>query len=366
MIKILIRKIIPPSHRDFIKFRVIKISFYLKFCRILKSLIVTKKKLVRCLINIKDLEKKISFFFLIFDYQRLYGSFKNINRARKFYLRLLTKSKLEKNIDKIISAKIELGDFDNIDNIDSIKDVNQKLLVNFINNKQNQNFNIINKNFYKLINNKSIAVVGPAKSFIHNGKEIDEFDYVVRINVLPSNKTELTLDKPETGMRTDIIYYNDSMVINWEKLIMNPKNIAWNVFKNEKNYEKYIETTGKETCSWQSGLNFKTGGGANMILNILFDLLKYNPKEIKIFNADFWYNGFNYMKSYQDHIKMNNDQRLFVKELRQHDAFFNYQIVKKILNNKKVKIDKVGLEPMNVGIEAYAKKLDKFFENDTY
>ncbi len=366
MIKVLLRKIIAPSQRDFIRFRIIKIIFYFKFCRILKSLIITKKKLVGCLINKKDIEKKISVSYLIFDYQRLFGSFKNINRTRKFYLRLLTKSKLEKNVHNIISAKIELGDFENIVNIENIKDVNQKLLVNFINNKQNHNFDIINKNFYKLINNKSIAVVGPAKSLIHNGKEIDDFDYVVRINVLPSDKTKLILDKPETGLRTDIIYYNDAMVISWEKLIMNPKNIAWNVFKNKKNYEKYIETTGTKTCSWQSGLNFKTGGGANMVLNILFDLLKYNPKEIKIFNADFWYNGFNYMKSYQDHIKMNNDQRLFVKELRQHDAFFNYQIVKKILNNKKVKIDKVGLEPMNVGIEAYAKKLDKFFENDTY
>ena len=65
---------------------------------------------------------------------------------------------------------------------------------------------------------------------------------------------------------------------------MSSKNNTCNVFKNKKNSEKYIDKTKTETCSTQNTLDFLRGSitaSSLMVPNILFDLLKYNPKKIK-------------------------------------------------------------------------------------
>ena len=50
--------------------------------------------------------KEIKISFLIFEYHKLYGSFTNINKTRKYYLKLISNQKLiEKNISEIISTK---------------------------------------------------------------------------------------------------------------------------------------------------------------------------------------------------------------------------------------------------------------------
>ena len=375
MIKVFIRKITKPDHRDYIRFRLIKIQIYCKICKILKSLIITNKILIAYLINEKNLQKKIKISYLIFEYQRLYGNFKNINKIRKFYLKLIAKDKMgENNIDEIISAKIELGKFKNLRkqisiNTNEVKRINQKLLLDFFENKENENMNIVNKNFFKEINNKTIAIVGPGNPLSENGEEIDRHDYIVRINILLSGKAALTLDKYKTGLRTDIIYYNDDMVNRWENIIMSPKNIFWNVFKNKKNCDKFIDSSKKESCSNQTTLNFLMGSttaSPMMLPNILFDLLKYNPKKIKIFNIDFYLSGFNYMHGYKNLINKARNEKSFVKELRNHDAFFNYELIKLFLNNKKIEIDKMGMMPLKMDCRDYASKLHECFSKYTY
>lgn len=375
MIKVLIRKITKPDHRDYIRFRLIKIKIYCKFCKILKSLIITNKILTAYLINEKNLQKKIKISYLIFEYQRLYGNFKNINKIRQFYLKLIAKNKIsENNIDEIISAKIELGKFENLRkqisiNTNEIKRVNQRLLLDFFENKENENMNIVNKNFFKKINNKTIAIVGPGNPLSENGEEIDKYDYIVRINILLSGKAALKLEKFKTGLRTDIIYYNDDMVNRWENIIMNPENIFWNVFKNKKNCDKFIDSSKKKSCSNQTTLNFLMGSttaSPMMLPNILFDLLRYNPKKIKIFNIDFYFNGFNYMKGYTNLINKERNEKSFVKELRKHDAFFNYKLIKLFLNNKKIEIDNMGMAPLKMNSYDYAFRLHKNFSKHTY
>jgi hypothetical protein len=78
-------------------------------------------------------------------------------------------------------------------------------LVNYSDNVLNYFFNEYNKLFYKYIEGKTIALVGPAQSIIGTGKGniIDKFDLVVRLNKsipLPSNI------KDDIGSRSDIIY----------------------------------------------------------------------------------------------------------------------------------------------------------------
>lgn len=375
MIKVLIRKITNPDHRDYIRFRLIKIKIYCKLSKILKRLIITNKILIAFLINEKNIQKRIEVSYLIFEYQRLYGNFINISKTRKFYLKLISKKKVcENNINEIISAKIELSNLKGLRNIislntDKIKKINQKLLLDFFENKENENMDVVNKSFYKKIYNKTIAVVGPASPLANKGEQIDKHDYIVRVNTLITRKVPGILDKSKTGLRTDIIYYNDDMVNRWGNIIFNSENIYWNVFKNKKNCEKFINLSKNKSCSNQTTLDFLNGSttaGAMMIPNILFDLLKYNPKKIKIFNVDFYFNGFNYMRGYKNLINKARNEKRFVKELRKHDAFFNYKLIKLFLNNKKIEIDKMGMVPLKMNSCDYALKLHKNFSKHTY
>jgi len=59
---------------------------------------------------------------------------------------------------------------------------------------------------YEYLKNKSVALVGPARSLKNSGKGeyIDSHDFVVRLN---HAKTDFAED---TGLRTDIVYYNGS------------------------------------------------------------------------------------------------------------------------------------------------------------
>ncbi len=375
MIKVLIRKITKPDHRDYVRFKLIKIKIYCKLCKILKNLIITNKKLIAYLINEKNLKKRIKISYLIFEYQRLYGNFKNITKTRNFYLKLISKKEVcENNINEIISAKIELGKFKGLRDIISIntnkkKKINQMVLLDFFENKENKNIDIIDINFYNKIYNKTIAVVGPASPLSENGEQIDRYDYIVRVNTLIGGKVPITLDKSKTGLRTDIIYYNDDMVNRWCDIIMSPENVHWNVFKNKKNCEKFINLSKNKSCSNQTTLDFLNGSttaGAMMIPNILFDLLKYNPKKIKIFNVDFYLSGFNYMKGYKNYINKARNEKRFVKELRKHDAFFNYKLIKLFLNNKRIAIDKMGMIPLKMNSHDYASRLHKHFSKHTY
>jgi hypothetical protein len=280
----------------------------------------------------------------------------------------------ENNINEIISAKIELGKFKGLRDIISIntnkkKKVNQRVLLDFFENKENKNMDIIDINFYNKIYNKTIAVVGPASPLSENGEQIDRYDYIVRVNTLIGGKVPITLDKSKTGLRTDIIYYNDDMVNRWCDIIMSPENVHWNVFKNKKNCEKFINLSKNKSCSNQTTLDFLNGSttaGAMMIPNILFDLLKYNPKKIKIFNVDFYLSGFNYMKGYKNYINKARNEKRFVKELRKHDAFFNYKLIKLFLNNKRIAIDEMGMIPLKMNSHDYASRLHKHFSKHTY
>ena len=321
------------------------------------------------------MEKKIIFLSKFYKYQKLYGSFQKILKTRKIFLKLIEKQEPQKkNIDEIISAKIELGKFNQL-NEKYYKFTSKefadkyKLLINFFKSREEPFPRLFNNKFLEFIKNKSIAIVGPADSKIDNGDEIDNYDIVVRINILISGEESIKIDSKKMGSRTDIIYYNSDMVLRWKNNIFNSKNEVWIVFKDKKFYDDYLNFSKTERASYQSTLSFikdPTGASAMMIPNVIFDLLKYNPKKIKIFNTNFYFDGFNYIDGIKKKINIKRNESYFVKEFRKHDAFFNYNLIKNLFQNQKIEIDKVGEKALKVDTRTYSKELDKHFEKFTY
>ena len=82
---------------------------------------------------------------------------------------------------------------------------NSQLMPYYNDSLLNHYFNQYDKMFVKYIENKSVALVGPAQSILNtnNGHIIDKFDMIVRLNKSLPLPDHL---KNDIGTRTDIIY----------------------------------------------------------------------------------------------------------------------------------------------------------------
>ena len=158
-----IKIIIPPYTRD-------KIRFSFKKLKILFKLLILDLKILH---NNKNSDFKIYSRFKNIDslclYNKYFGSFLNICLIRKLKINLDFNNMDKLNHKSKISLLFEKGKFDELSNL--IKNINNEsvnfkkfyLFNIFINRHDVNNENtkgMLDQNFYKLINSKSIAIVG--------------------------------------------------------------------------------------------------------------------------------------------------------------------------------------------------------------
>lgn len=368
----LIKLIIPPYTRD-------KIRFSFKKLKILFKLLILDLKILQ---NNKDSDfskyvtnsKTLDSLYL---YNKYFGSFLNICLIRKLKINFDFNNIDRLNLKSKISILFEKGKFDELSNL--IKNKNNKnidlkkfnLFNIFINRNDLDNENtkdILDQNFYKLINNKSIAIVGPGNNLIKNGREIENFDLIVRTN-FTSGKI---LDKELVGLRTDISYYNDAYWIDNKSSILKTNKKIFKIFKTRKIYEKFLNENSSKNDNHRlinSTLDIFSNysSSSHAIPNIIFDIKLYNPSKIKVFNSNQYYSGLSYYKSYQD-LRKNKifGLDLASKEVRLHDPFFNYHIIKNFYENDIMELDKFSEEPLIAGEIEFAKRLDFYFKSFTF
>jgi hypothetical protein len=367
MIKNICRKILKPQQRDYIRYKFIKFFFIIKFICRFRIINITNKSILRKLYKLNLLEKIIYCKYL-FEYQKLFGSFKKMLNLRYIYSLLILKginNFLDKNevlrcliylekfeLAKLILKKIKNKKFDDLNFFIDLVNNNEK----FIKIKP-----VPKKNFLKLIQNNNIAVVGSGNSNFEVGFEIDNYDIVVRTNY--TNK--LKLNPITMGSKTDVTYFNSATAkFNMEEILKLDDNI-WKVFKNKNDYNldlKYKKIKNSKYIDHHLKYLEFLGSSFNAIPNIVFDIIRYNPKKIKIFNSNFFYTGHDYNQSYFIN-NLNKNNYIFYKELKKHDPVFNYKIFQILLNNNNIELDKYSLAPFEAGKINYAKKLDLIFKS---
>jgi hypothetical protein len=381
LLKKIIKKILNSEQRDWLRYRTVKISYYINnfFKTFSLKFPFDKKK-----INYKKLnniiKKNLNIVFFYYYYNKFFGSYKNINYFRNLCLKILSTTENNTLLYSKINSCLELSLFEKVRDI--LKRENKvshryKNKVNIIlkiisnQNPSKEVFisNLKNKEdikYFNLINQKRIALVGPCNNKNKHGQEIDKFDLVVRTNFTDVIK----LDKDRTGLRTDITYYNDMYWIDHKVRILELNNNIWKNFKSQNFYKKYkkesknsINSRTFERLDFLSNLR----SGCYSIANILFDLLLLNPKIIKIFNCDFYNNGSGYFPTYQflrkEKIHIDN---ILGKEIRHHDPFFSFNLIKILTNSKKVVLDKSLKKYIAYSNYKYEKNLDKYFGKFTY
>ena len=202
----------------------------------------------------------------------------------------------------------------------------------------------------------------------NTGNEIDSFDIIIRTN----HTNEKTLDESKHGSRTNIVYFNDGYWVDHKNQVLNLNKAIWKVFKTKKIYDQFLKIKDENDLNTRvidlTLDNFSNlSASAHAIPNIVFDIKKFSPKRIKVFNADQYYHGLNYYNSYQD-LRKNKifNIELASKELRLHDPFFGYHLLHNFEKRQIIEMDNFSKVPLSVGEVEFSKKLDHNFKNLTF
>lgn len=209
--------------------------------------------------------------------------------------------------------------------------------------------------FYNYICGKSIAIVGPASNGIKHGNEIDNFDIVVRLNYSGNDRRP---PSDEFGSKTDVSYYR-KYVLNW--ISENNRSECFNDVKwvvsisQSKKYFDYINLNSNSNC--RTILNkheFMSYSAPNAIQSLLYDVLQFNPRYIKLFNINFYLTKEQHHSSY----KFNNDIVSHC-EFAQHYLIPQFLFVKGLYTNRKIDVDDRLKEILSMSGKDYVSAISK-------
>lgn len=193
-----------------------------------------------------------------------------------------------------------------------------------------------NKKYFRYIKNKSISVVGPSPSEKDLQSEIDEKDIIVRLNVFEKRDVSENSFK---GTKTDISYYNgeNSFKMLNTKDRKFTENLKFTVFQGfiQKKLDYEFKNIFKRLIT--SEICFLCD--FNMIQNLLFDLLLYEPKTVKLFSTNFYASQNKYERDYRprnDLIpnKYNQDLSFTI-----HNPIAQIRFIKNLYINNVIDVD---------------------------
>ncbi len=196
-----------------------------------------------------------------------------------------------------------------------------------------------NQIFFELINNKEIGIVGPGAI-----GDFDDNNYAENL-IIRSNFLNDCDNK-----RADISYYNGGTT---QKIVDGnfeiPSSIKYMVLRtNNKEFKHNIPFHCLENVNVLYNMTLMG------IQRIIFDLLFYKPKSIKIYNSDF-YTG---KKIYEQGYIGAKYSLLPVNTLIKHNLVQNFALTKAFFNAKLIEGDSVFQKVINLSIEEYASILE--------
>lgn len=213
--------------------------------------------------------------------------------------------------------------------------------------------------FRDKIEGKHICVVGPAATTAANGKEIDEYDLVARVNFTSPDNIAGTSETH--GRRTDISYINGVM---YKSVNKNSYSILKNssfsmVFRNSA-FQRYL----RKRVGVQIDDNMRTMPilpkvfGSNVvsvfgIQRIILDLMLFKPAEIYIFNADFFTQMAGSMHA--------SGYKTAGTQFYEHDLLYSFRITRYLYNSGLISGDGLFKHLMTWTDKQYLERLDEVY-----
>lgn len=208
-----------------------------------------------------------------------------------------------------------------------------------------------NLRFHSLVNDKSVALVGPAIPTGTPGSEIDSFDLVVKIN---SRSGGQGCEPNTQGRRVDISYYNGEQARYMAETLGQgvPESLRAAVFKAKRHLPKGQEGTHRFRVMMRfDWLMFD--GNYNTVPNAVFDLLSFGPSRIKVFNTDLMLSAGRYKGYRPQRLGEVDHARSFVT----HCPVAQYNSLWHLYRSNKIEGDETFLRVMGLGPERYMAEL---------
>lgn len=213
--------------------------------------------------------------------------------------------------------------------------------------------------FERLLSGKRVAIVGPAGVSKNNGGEIDSYDIVIRTNVF--KRDDFYSPGGELGQRCDVSYYTNYTFSKRKedlKRLLGSESMVF-VYRNKENYFEAKNIFGEHCGRWvsDSPCNFAPNF-ANMhsIQRIVWDVLKFSPREVKIFNVTFFL-GEMYNSSYKPRGVLPDKDSLGIK----HDPLQSFFFTKKLAEEGVIMCDEASSNILSMGAPEYIKHLQASF-----
>jgi hypothetical protein len=225
--------------------------------------------------------------------------------------------------------------------------------------------------YSKLVNGKSIALVGSAPSSSNEGHDIDSYDLVVRLSFRYAG---MCCDPICRGVRADVTYFNGAKAESHlnEKNGILPVSLVWACFHNDKQRDLYGINNQNIGVRVYEGFFYSFHGSYNLIPLVVMDLLKYPGVRIKIFHADlmlsclkpegYLSDAFKRMFRYEDHAALRN----FRVSSVDHDPALQYITLHRLWSIGKLTGDKKFEDIMEMGIEKYMLELESVYLERAY
>ena len=311
-------------------------------------------------------EKKI-FVYILY---RL-GDFSLAHMVRKLVRECISKDLIYKdsyfdnlaNYEKKLNCK---GNFNLIENESkgSQGDWVKNITPCFFKRSEIENFSWGNGiDFQEYISGKNIALVAPVNTGSLNGAEIDGYDVVVRFNYRGSEKLG---DASIFGKKTNIGYYAFSDI---------PADFDAQLFKAMDELDfvivpdlaitrfSWLQKLGRKLRSRYNSYPYLVNpllfGNANAVQRALIDLIRFSYKEIKVFNANLYYDD-SICPEY-GRPKTNRKSTFCY-----HEPISNYNYTRALMINGWIKVDKGLGDVLDLGEERYINSIQRSYGLDIF
>lgn len=210
----------------------------------------------------------------------------------------------------------------------------------------------LNGAFSAMVKERSVAIVGMADVGLKHGREIDQFDLVIRFNWHP----EVFLEAERFGRRSDVSYYGSSNLGAYRAYIESACDLRCVVLE-EFDTKRFgwlngLDVPVRESIrGWSYDSPFMFGAAA-AVQRVLMDVLRFRPSRVKIFNTNL-YLDIAYPPEYNT-----SDINMF-PAFSVHDPLSNFIFTQKCVTGWGVEVDEVLGQVLSLGADNYLRQLWK-------
>lgn len=211
-----------------------------------------------------------------------------------------------------------------------------------------------------LIRGKRVAIVGPSDLGEQNGSEIDAFDTVIRPRF---NKAFVDLHRSSGGARTDISYYSstdigpliaesEAAAASGEIQLAVTRPLAYAALSNRAGADAWLRFYRHEYS-----LHFMASPLG--IPRMVYDVLQFEPSEVRIFNTDLYTGNSVFATGYRDARDVSLAANSLLNDLfRSHDLRAEFTLFKALRSTGEISAAGRLAEILNCDASEYLRLLE--------